>query len=99
MAAYVISDLQVRDQELIKEYRTLAAAAVAQYGGRYLARFGAVEAVAGGWSPESIVIIEFPSLQRAHEWWDSPEYAEARKIAERALSRRLIFVDGVISTT
>ena len=95
MAAYVISDLQVRDPELIVEYRTLAAESIAQYGGRYLARYGTIEPILGGWTPEAIVIIEFPSMQRAREWFDSPEYAKARSIAERALSRRLIFVEGL----
>jgi len=95
MAAYVISDLQVRDPELIVEYRTLAAESIAQYGGRYLARYGAIEPVSGGWTPEAIVIIEFPSMQRARDWFDSPQYATARAIAERALSRRLIFVEGL----
>ncbi len=92
MPAYVISDLRVRDAELIKEYRTIAAASVAQYGGRYLARFGDVDAVEGGWMPASIVIIEFPSMQRAHEWWNSPEYARGR-----AIDRRVVFVDGVVT--
>jgi uncharacterized protein (DUF1330 family) len=95
MAAYVISDLQVRDAELIAQYRPLAAASIAQYGGRYLARFGAIEPVEGGWAPSSIVIVEFETMQRAREWWESPEYAPAREIASRALNRRVIFVDGV----
>ena len=95
MAAYVISDLEVRDPVLIDEYRKLAAASIAQYGGRYLARGGTIHQIAGGWTPESIVIVEFPSIERAHEWFDSPEYAPARAIAVRALSRRLIFVEGV----
>ena len=95
MAAYVISDLQVRDPELIVEYRTLAAESIALYGGRYLARYGQIEPVMGGWTPESIVIVEFPTMERAREWFDSVEYGPARAIAERALSRRLIIVDGV----
>jgi uncharacterized protein (DUF1330 family) len=99
MAAYVISDLQVRDSALIAEYRPLAAQSIAHYGGRYLARGGTIHPIEGGWAPESIVVVEFPSMQRAHEWFDSPEYAAARAIAERALSRRLIFVEGVAPTS
>lgn len=95
MAAYVISDLQVRDPSSIVEYRTLAAESIARYGGRYLARGGTIHPIEGGWTPESIVVVEFPSMQRAREWFDSPEYAGARAIAARALSRRLIFVEGV----
>jgi uncharacterized protein (DUF1330 family) len=87
--------LKVLDATAIVEYRTLAAQSVEQYGGRYLARGGTIHPVAGDWTPESIVIIEFPSMQRAHEWFESAEYAKARAIAADALSRRLIFVEGV----
>ena len=97
MPAYVISDLQVRDATLVQEYRPIAAASIAQYGGRYLTRFGDIDPVEGGWAPASIVIVEFPSMARAREWWNSPEYAPGRAIAERALTRRVIFVDGVIT--
>lgn len=95
MSAYVISDLEIRDPVLIAEYRALAQDSIALYGGRYLARGGAIEPVEGGWTPKSIVIVEFPDLERAHAWYHSPEYAEALKVRRHALDRRLIFVDGV----
>ena len=46
-------------------------------------------------SPEAIVIVEFPSMERAREWYRSPEYAEALKLRGDALDRRLILVEGV----
>ena len=95
MSAYVISDLDVRDQELIKQYRLLAQESIAKYGGRYLARGGAIEAVEGGWAPKSLIIVEFPDMERARAWYRSPEYAEALKVRRHALDRRLIFVDGL----
>jgi uncharacterized protein (DUF1330 family) len=95
MAAYVISDVEFLDPDLVAKYRTLAQATIAKYGGRYLARGGAVEPVEGGWAPKNIVILEFPSMERAREWYRSPEYAEALKIRATALNRRLIFVEGV----
>jgi uncharacterized protein (DUF1330 family) len=95
MAAYVISDLEVRDPVLVERYRSLAQASIAKYGGRYLARSGTVEPVEGGWTPKNIVIVEFPTMDRAREWYRSPEYAEALAVRRDALDRRLIFVDGV----
>ena len=95
MSAYVISDVEPLDAALIAQYRTLAEASIAQYGGRYVARGGAIDAVEGGWEPKHIVIVEFPSMERAREWYRSPEYAEALKVRRHALNRRLIFVDGV----
>jgi uncharacterized protein (DUF1330 family) len=95
MTAYVISDVEFLDRALVENYRTLAQAAIAKYGGRYLARGGAVEPVEGGWAPGNVIIVEFPTMARAREWYRSREYAEALEISRRALRRRLIFVDGV----
>jgi uncharacterized protein (DUF1330 family) len=46
MAAYVISELEVRDDVAIETYRTIAAKSIVQYGGRYLVRNGAASAKA-----------------------------------------------------
>lgn len=96
MAAYVISEVEVRDVAAMEAYRTLAAQTIAQYGGRYLARGGAVEVVEGSSSPGTVIIVEFPSMARAREWYGSPDYAEALKLRRTALERRLIFVEGVV---
>jgi uncharacterized protein (DUF1330 family) len=95
MSAYVISELEVRDPASIETYRTIAAASIAQYGGRYLVRGGASDIAEGGPPPNNIVVVEFPSMERLREWYASPEYAEALKVRRTALDRRLIFVEGV----
>src|SRR5258707_11912339 len=95
MAAYVISDVQVLDPVSLAAYRSLAQATIAKYCGRYIVRGGAIDIVEGDWAPKQIVIVEFPSLERAREWYRSAEYAEALKLRETALDRRLIFVDGI----
>lgn len=95
MSAYVISDVEILDDELIKQYRLLAQESIAKYGGRYLARGGQVEPVEGGWTPKSIIIVEFPDMARAKVWYQSSDYAEALKVRARALDRRLVFVEGV----
>ena len=95
MAAYVISELEVRDATAIETYRTLAAKSIAQYGGRYLVRNGATSVAEGGPPPKGVVVVEFPSMTRLREWYVSAEYAEALKVRRTALERRLIFVEGV----
>ncbi len=96
MSAYVISEVETRDRAAMEPYRTLAAQSIARYGGRYLARGGAAEVVEGGPPPKTIIIVEFPSMARAREWFKSREYAEALKLRETALERRLMFVEGVV---
>jgi uncharacterized protein (DUF1330 family) len=95
MSAYVISELEIRDPVGIETYRSVAAASIAQYGGRYLVRGGAAGIAEGGPPPKNIVVVEFPSMERLREWYASPEYAEALKVRRTALDRRLIFVEGV----
>jgi len=94
MPAYVISEVEVRDRSAMEAYRALAAQTIAHYGGRYLARGGAAEVVEGGPPPKTIIIVEFPSMARAREWYASAEYAAALKLRQTALERRLMFVEG-----
>jgi uncharacterized protein (DUF1330 family) len=95
MAAYLISDITVRDLAAFEVYRTRAAGAIHIYGGRYLARLGEVQALEGSWNPKMIVIVEFPDLEQARAWYRSAEYATALEVRDTALGRHLILVDGV----
>jgi uncharacterized protein (DUF1330 family) len=94
MTAYVISDVELRDPEAAATYRSRAADSIETYGGRYVVRGGAVDAVEGNWTPANIVVVEFPSMARARDWYASSEYGEALKVRDAALKRRLIFVGG-----
>jgi uncharacterized protein (DUF1330 family) len=95
MTAYVISDVVGLDPELVAQYRTLARASIARYDGVYLTGVGnTIEHVEGDWAPQNIVLLAFPSMERAREWYASEEYAEALVVRRTALRRSLIFVDG-----
>jgi len=90
MAAFVISEVEILERAQADTYRSLASASIERYGGRYIVRGGAIELIEGERDPKRrLVIVEFPSIQRAHEWYRSPEYAEALKV------RTLTFVEGV----
>lgn len=97
MTAYVVTEVQVLDEDRAKEYRKLANPSYAKYGGRYLARGGRVEVVEGESTERKLIIIEFPSWQRAQEWYASPEYAEALRIGKGILDRRVRIVEGTDS--
>jgi uncharacterized protein (DUF1330 family) len=97
MPAYVISEVEMRDATAFDAYRTIAAQMIAQYGGHYLVRGGTASVVEGGPPPKTIIVVEFPTMERLREWYASPEYAEALKVRQNALDRRLIFVEGVAS--
>ncbi len=95
MAAYVIAEVEVADAEAFERYRALVPGTIEQYGGRYLARGGTIMPLEGSWDPKRLVVLEFPSLDRAREWHDSEEYAEAKGIRQRSAKTRLIAVEGV----
>ena len=65
MSAYVISEVDVRDAAGFETYRTIAAKAIAQYGGRYLVRGGAASIAEGGPPPKNIIVVEFPSMKKS----------------------------------
>jgi uncharacterized protein (DUF1330 family) len=94
MTAYVIADVTVTNPEGYAAYRPLAAASVAQHGGKFIARGGAVEPLEGGWTPKRVVIIEFPSMAAARSWHASPDYQAALKIRQANSTGRVIIVDG-----
>ena len=94
MTAYVINDMLVTDAVIFDEYRKLSPPTVAQYGGRFLARGGATKTLEGNWLPKRLVVVEFPSVERAQAWIDSPEYAVARKLRQASSNSNIIVIEG-----
>lgn len=94
MAAYMIGNIEVLDAEHYPEYAKLAAPTVAKYGGRYLARGGSTAVKEGDAKAHRVVILEFPTLARALEWYDSEEYRPARALRQRYARASIMFVDG-----
>jgi uncharacterized protein (DUF1330 family) len=94
VTAYVIAEIEITQPEGYKAYTTAVPATIAKYGGRFIVRGGAAEVLEGDWPAQRRVIIEFPSLEAARAWWDSPEY-EKPKAMRRANSKgRLILLEG-----
>lgn len=95
MPAYVIVDIDVSDPVGYEEYKQKCAPTVAHFGGRYIARGGKAETLEGDWAPKRMVLLEFPSVERAKEWWSSSEYAPAAAIRRRTAAARMIVVEGL----
>jgi uncharacterized protein (DUF1330 family) len=95
MAAYVISEVEALDEDSFEQYRSRAKTSIEQHGGRYLVRAALPEAAEGNWSPQRrLVFVEFPDMDALQRWYSSEAYAQALAFRDRALSRRLLFVDG-----
>jgi uncharacterized protein (DUF1330 family) len=95
MAVYVVVDIDVHDPDRYEAYKRLAAPTVEAYGGKYLVRGGAVEILEGEWQPKRLVVLEFPTVDQATEWWSSEDYAPAKKIRHETANTNMILVQGV----
>jgi len=95
MLAYVIVDISIHDPVEMAKYQKLTPDTLAEYGGKFVVRGGQVTPMEGGWNPERIVVLEFPSVERAQEWWNSDQYASAKAIRQRAAETSMIIVEGV----
>jgi uncharacterized protein (DUF1330 family) len=95
VAAYVIYQGEVLDPERYEEYKPLAAASVEAAGGRYLVRGGAVEVLEGDAPAGRTVVVEFPTMQAAVDWYHGARYEEARRVRQGAARARMYVVDGM----
>jgi uncharacterized protein (DUF1330 family) len=94
MPAYIIVEIDIIDPVGYEEYKSLAGATVAKYGGKYIVRGGQTEVLEGDWQPKRIVVLEFESAQRAKEWLNCEEYREPRKKRHRTARTNMILVEG-----
>jgi uncharacterized protein (DUF1330 family) len=95
MSAFVLANVTVKDPVRYEDYRRLVTPTLAKYGGRFIARGGKMEVLEGDWQPNRLVILEFPSMEHARKWWNSPEYSEARLIRQATSEGTLLILEGV----
>ena len=95
MPAYIIAEIQVTDPVAYDDYRPLAAASIARFGGRFMVRGGTVNLLEGEPQPERIVVIEFPDVETARRWYRSEEYQIALKIRQAASRGRVLLAEGI----
>jgi uncharacterized protein (DUF1330 family) len=94
MPAYVVVDISIEDPTTYERYKTLAPPSIGQYEGRYLVRGGTTDTLEGSWQPQRLVVLEFPNAERARAWWNSPEYAEAKKLRQSCASTDMVLIEG-----
>ena len=92
--AYMVVQVDVTNPAQYQEYTKLAPAIVAKFGGKYLARAGRTVTLEGPPARSRVVVLEFPSLQQAEAFYNSPEYVAARKIRAGAAQAQFVVVEG-----
>jgi uncharacterized protein (DUF1330 family) len=92
--AYIVVQAEVTNPQRYAEYAKLSPGIIAKYGGKFLARGGKTVTLEGPPAKNRVVVIEFPSLEKAEEFYRSPEYTEAKKLREGAATAQFIAVEG-----
>jgi len=95
MTAYLIARIDVTDMEQYKEYTKLTPAVVEQFGGKFIARGGDVVTLEGEAENRRIVLLEFPSVEQAQAFYDSPGYQAAKAVRAGAATAQFIVINGV----
>jgi uncharacterized protein (DUF1330 family) len=85
----------VKDRERLGEYLRLSQHTLEPYGGVFHVQAGAVEVIEGDWDPSVVVVVEFPSMEKAKQWYESADYAPALQVKPDALERNMIVVEAL----
>ncbi len=95
MSAFLICDVSIHDRGKLIEYLELAKGTVELFGGQYLAQAGEISVLEGDWNPQTIVVVQFPTMEAAKEWYHSESYAPALKLNPQAMIRKMLLVQGL----
>ena len=81
MTAYCFFDVrEVIDPAKLEEYTQRVLATVKQYQGRYRVLGGTCLSIEGNWKPAFPVLIEFPDIIMARNWYESGEYKDVKAL-------------------
>ena len=94
--AYLIAEIAVHDAASYERYKAAVPPLVAQFGGRYLTRGGASEALEGDSVKGRVVVLEFPTVAAARSFMQSAAYRPVAAIRHKAATSRVILVEGVV---
>ena len=91
----MIVTVDVTDPEQYRQYTDRSPAAIAAFGGRFLARGGQTVTLEGETETRRIVVVEFPSRERAEAWYNSEAYQKILPLRTGSSQCNLVIIDGV----
>ncbi len=93
-AYFVFMRDETTDPAELKTYGEKVRPTFKGHDAKILAAYGKQEAVEGP-APEGVVVIEFPTMEAAKAWYDSPAYKEVREHRFKGAKYRAVLVQGV----
>lgn len=94
MPAYIIAMANIKDPAKYGEYAKRAGPANTKHGSKFLVRGGKKTTLEGDIPFDRIVVSEFPDVETAKKFYNSPEYQEAKKHRLGAADFHMIIVEG-----
>jgi uncharacterized protein (DUF1330 family) len=94
-SAYILANVDVTDPQQYEQYKKLSSIAMQANGAEVCVRGGPTQVLEGDWTPHRVVLLKFPSVDKAQAFYDSPEYAAAKKAREGAATMRMVLIEGV----
>ena len=96
MKGYLVLDLSIKVVEGFLEYAEKIPAFIEKHGGRYIVQGVVPETMEGNWAPERLVILEFPSIEKAKAFLADPEAQSLFSLRHKTSNSQLILVEGCI---
>ena len=94
--AYVLVDTKISNNENYEIYKSKAKPIAEKFGGKYLTRGGEMDVVQSDlWSPTRLVLVEFPSIEKARAFHSSEDYADVKKIRIENAESTLVIIEGL----
>lgn len=94
MPAYVIAHIDVKDPVKYEDYKAMSPISIQKFGGRFIVRGAQAEVLEGTWQPKRLVLLEFPSVEAAKQWWASEEYAPAKALRQATSTGDMVVLEG-----
>jgi uncharacterized protein (DUF1330 family) len=80
MSGYFVAQVLVESRDVYQQYVEGVFPIVRKYDGEVLVAHDDVDVLEGVWNPQRTIVLKFPSVGRAKEWNESPEYQEHMKL-------------------
>ena len=96
MTAYLVLDFSILDLPRFLPYADAIPAFIEKHGGRYIVRGVEPTVMEGTWSPDRVVVLEFPSQDHAKAFLADPDAQPLFALRHRTTDSKLILVEGCV---
>jgi uncharacterized protein (DUF1330 family) len=95
MAAYIIARVDITNWDKYQEYMKVTPGLIEKYNGKFIARGGDMVTLEGPEESQRVVIVKFPTLEKVKEFYNSPEYQDAKRLRAGAATAQFIALNGI----